>query len=149
MSLRTIASAVAIPESDEPPQSSPTATLKRRQSSASVPDSKRPRLSTDANATSQDDASEPPSATSPTRPPDRRRSGIADDRARNKRMFGGLVGHLTQASPSNAQKQRGEIERKQQAKLKLQAEEREEEKRKKREDLLVVRRREQRIYDKQ
>ena len=59
------------------------------------------------------------------------------------------MGHLTQASPSNAQKQRGEIERKQQAKLKLQAEEREEEKRKKREELLVVRRREQRIYDKQ
>jgi hypothetical protein len=64
-------------------------------------------------------------------------------------MFGGLLGHLAQASPSTAQRRRADIEEKQQAKLKLQAEEREEEKRKRKEELLAVRKKKQRVYDKQ
>jgi hypothetical protein len=140
---------VALPEAEEAPLPSPKPSLKRRQSSVSAVDNKRPRLSTDASAASQDETSKPPSAASPTTPTERRKGGVAEERTRNKRMFGGLLGHLAQASPSSAQRRRADIEQKQQAKLKLQAEEREEEKRKKREEILVMRRREQRVYDRQ
>ncbi len=72
-----------------------------------------------------------------------------EERKRGQRLFGALLGTLSQSSSSTAQKRRTDIEKKQQAKLKLQAEEQDEKKKQKLEALLVVRRREQRKFDKQ
>lgn len=72
-----------------------------------------------------------------------------EERKRGQRLFGALLGTLSQSSSSTAQKRRTDIEKKQQAKLKLQAEEQDEKKKMKLEALLVVRRREQRKFDKQ
>lgn len=72
-----------------------------------------------------------------------------EERKRGQRLFGALLGTLSQSSSSTAQKRRTDIEKKQQAKLKLQAEEQDEKKKLKLEALLVVRRREQKKFDKQ
>ena len=72
-----------------------------------------------------------------------------EERKRGQRLFGALLGTLSQSSSSTAQMRRTDIEKKQQAKLKLQAEEQDEKKKQKLEALLVVRRREQRKFDKQ
>ena len=72
-----------------------------------------------------------------------------EERKRGQRLFGALLGTLSQSSSSTAQKRRTDIEKKQQAKLKLQAEEQDEKKKLKLEALLMVRRREQRKFDKQ
>lgn len=72
-----------------------------------------------------------------------------EERKRGQRLFGALLGTLSQSSSSTAQKRRSDIEKKQQAKLKLQAEEQDEKKKQKLEALLVVRRREQKKFDKQ
>ena len=72
-----------------------------------------------------------------------------EERKRGQRLFGALLGTLSQSSSSTAQKRRTDIEKKQQAKLKLQAEEQDEKKKQKLEALLVVRRREQMKFDKQ
>lgn len=85
----------------------------------------------------------------PSRPPDRRRSGQMEERKRGQRLFGALLSTLSQSSSSTAQKRRTDIEKKQQAKLKLQAEEYDEEKKLRLEALVEIRRREQRKYDKQ
>lgn len=72
-----------------------------------------------------------------------------EERKRGQRLFGALIGTLSQSSSSTAQKRREDIERKQHAKLKLQAEEYDEKKRKRYEELIAIRRQEQRKYDKQ
>jgi len=72
-----------------------------------------------------------------------------EERKRGQRLFGALLGTLSQSSSSTAQKRRSDIEKKQQAKLNLQAEEQNEKKNQKLEALKVVRRREQKKYDKQ
>jgi len=72
-----------------------------------------------------------------------------EERKRGQRLFGALLGTLSQSSSSTAQKRRTDIERKQQAKLKQQADEEDEKKKQKREALLAIRRREQVKYDKQ
>jgi len=72
-----------------------------------------------------------------------------EERKRGQRLFGALIGTLAQSSSSTAQKRRADIEKKQQAKLKLQAEEYDEKKRKRFEDLMAIRRQEQKKLDKQ
>ena len=145
---RAVASAVILPESERPP--SPPANLKRRQSSFSDERSKRPRLSqNDSNGSRPSTMTPQQSASQDTQQSDRRRSGQMEERKRGQRLFGALLGTLSQSSSSTAQKRRTDIERKQQAKLKLQAEEQDEKKKQKLEALLVVRRREQRKFDKQ
>lgn len=72
-----------------------------------------------------------------------------EERKRGQRLFGALLGTLSQSSSSTAQKRRTDIEKKQQAKLKLQAEEYDEKKKQRLEALMVVRRREQTKFDKQ
>lgn len=141
-----IASAVVLPEAPE----SPSPRSKRRQSSVSSSNSKRPRLSIDANSRPQNgkDASPPLSATNDRRP-ERRKSGQIEERKRGQRLFGALLGTLSQSSTSSAQKRRGDIERKQQAKLKLQADEYDEKNKKALEELVVVRRIEGRKFDEQ
>ncbi|KAI9809418.1 MAG: hypothetical protein M1827_006854 [Pycnora praestabilis] len=142
----TIASAVILPEAAEP-TSPPSGPTKRRQSSISSNSSKRPRLSSTTDEIQRDHESTPPTATE--RPPDRRKSGQLEERKRGQRLFGALLGTLSQGSSSNAQKRRADIEKKQQAKLKLQAEEYDKKKRTELDKLLVIRRREQKKFDAQ
>ena len=139
-----------VPDSteDHHPRSPPT--LKRRQSSFLEDKAKRPRLSHDASDGNgrRDSAASPPD-TPVDAQSERRRSGQLEERKRGQRLFGALLGTLSQSSSSTAQKRRTDIEKKQQAKLKQQAEEQDEKKKQKREALMVIRRREQKKYDKQ
>ncbi len=147
-SYRAVASAVILPEdlTEQPPSGSPT--LKRRQSSFSNERSKRARLGNGDSNDGPDSAALPPTASLDSAS-DRRKSGQMEERKRGQRLFGALLGTLSQSSSSTAQKRRTDIEKKQQAKLKLQAEERDEKKKQKRDALMVIRRREQVKYDKQ
>lgn len=140
----TIASAVVIPE---PAEQTPPPIPKRRQSSTSESGNKRPRLSTEASHDGKN--GDTPAEVTIDRRHDRRKSGQAEERKRGQRLFGALIGTLSQSSSSTAQKRRVDIEKKQQAKLKLQAEEYDEKKRKRFEELMVIRRREQKKFDKQ
>ncbi|RHZ73847.1 hypothetical protein CDV55_107641 [Aspergillus turcosus] len=149
---RTLASAVAVPEPDTLAPS-PDAGLKRRNSSTTDPDpdSKRRRLST------QEDKDHPVADRKPSfsdtaeQRPDRRASrqanGRDEERKRGQRLFGALLGTLSQRSNTAAQKRRADIERKQQDKLKLQDEEYDELKKKKREERAALRKKEQRYYE--
>jgi hypothetical protein len=128
-----------VPEALEPH------TLKRRQSSVSETDSKRLRLSTEGGDNSK-------SAESPVeddRRAARRQSGQVEERKRGQRMFGVLLGTLSQKSSSTAHKRRAEIEKRQQAKLKLQAEEVSQKQHQRLEDLTTTRRQAQKKFDEQ
>ncbi|MCJ1277323.1 hypothetical protein MMC21_005135 [Puttea exsequens] len=144
-----VASAVIFPEPEQRP-ASPPANLKRRASSPSTETSKRPRLSplTSNNDGPKTTASLPRDQPE-DRTADRRKSGQLEERKRGKRLFGALLGTLSQSSSSTALNRRSEIEKKQLAKLRLQAEEDDEKKRLKREELTKLRMIEQVKYDKQ
>ncbi|KAF9892434.1 hypothetical protein FE257_001542 [Aspergillus nanangensis] len=145
MAEESLASAVAIPE-QEPTIPSPDAGLKRRRSSPD-PDTKRRRLSSQSeNKDPQQSPDRKPSSPDIARNSTRQPRGRDDERKRGQRLFGGLLGTLSQSSSSAAQKRRADIERRQQDKLKLQDEEYGELKKKRREDRLAVRMKEQRIY---
>lgn len=75
------------------------------------------------------------------------RSGAnTEERIRGKRLFGALLGALNQSSSSAAQRRRGDIEQKQQEKLKLQTAEYNEQQKKDLDALLEARRAEQDVY---
>ncbi|KAJ5983111.1 hypothetical protein N7481_005210 [Penicillium waksmanii] len=122
----TLASAVALPEQDAIQQPQDIST-KRRNSSITDHDPKRRRLSADGDASPH--AQRRPSQSSPVereRPDERKpaqRGRKEDERKRGQRLFGGLLGTLSQSSTSAAQKRRADIEKRQQDKLKNQAEE--------------------------
>lgn len=139
---RAVASAVIVPEMDHQPLHSPSSG-KRRGSSFSQDSSKRPKLSSE----STHDRVDPATATD--RISDRRKSGQLEERKRGQRLFGALLGTLSQSSSSTAQKRRTDIEKKQQAKLKEQAEEYDEQKKQRLESIMAARRKEQKKYDKQ
>lgn len=139
--------------------SSPEAGLKRRQSSISNPDEhKRRRLSStttqdehhhDRRPSVSDRKQSSPDA-GPERKPERRpaRAGGRDEeRKRGQRLFGGLLGTLSQSSTSAAQRRRADIERRQKDKLKLQDEEYDELKKKRRGERAEIRKKEQRLYE--
>lgn len=138
-----VASAVILPEVDE--QSIPDSG-KRKASSFSEEGSKRPKLDTESS-TNRTETSQPNVASE--RLANRRKSGQLEERKRGQRLFGALLGTLSQSSSSTAQKRRTDIERKQQAKLRVQAEEYDEQKKQRLESLMAVRRKEQKKYDKQ
>ena len=117
---------------------------KRRDSSIIDGANKRPRLSNGA-----DGGADSSTATVDDHTTARRRSGQMEERKRGQRLFGALLGTLSQSSSSTAQKRRVDIEQKQQAKLKLQAEEYNERKKQKLDALMETRRQEQKKYDKQ
>ena len=92
----------------------------------------------------QKDDREPSSATTTTTS---RKVGRRDEeRKRGQRLFGGLLGTLSQGSNSTAQRRRADIERRQQDKLKLQDEEYDGLKKKRRDERVAIRKKEQRIY---
>ncbi len=144
-----IASAVVVPEPETVTrQTSPS--LKRRQSSFDSETSKRPRLDTQTSQHSNDDARSPTSAMSPPR---RKASavgsGAAEERKRGQRLFGALLGTLSQPSAKSAHRKRDEIEKRQQEKLRQRDEELAEEKRKVRKKLDAARSVEQKVWNKQ
>ncbi|KAL8725937.1 MAG: hypothetical protein Q9181_006236, partial [Wetmoreana brouardii] len=140
-----VASAVIVPEAEEQPLQ-PLDGAKRKTSSFSQDSSKRPRLNSE---TSYDRIDPSQSSTASDRASDRRRSGQLEERKRGQRLFGALLGTLSQSSSSTAQKRRTEIEKKQQTKLRVQAEEHDEQKKQRLETLMAVRRKEQKKYNKQ
>lgn len=76
-----------------------------------------------------------------------RRGRPDEERKRGQRLFGALLGTLSQSSNSTAQRRRADIERRQQDKLKVQDEEYDELKKKRREERLVIRKKEQKLYE--
>ena len=80
---------------------------------------------------------------------ERRPGRSIDERKRGKRLFGALLGTLAQNSSSTAQKRRVDIEKKQQEKLKLQAEEYNEKEKQEIDELTRRRRMDQDRYDEQ
>lgn len=135
-----------LPESNEQPHS-PLDSAKRRKSSISEQSAKRPRLNHGESDHGHDVALSAPARVD--RASDRRKSGQMEDRKRGQRLFGALLGTLSQSSSSTAQKRRTDIERKQQAKLKLQADEFDEKKKQRLDAIMKVRRLEQKKYLKQ
>lgn len=118
-----IASAVMLPEPQEPEALQPTALSpsahKRRQSSISEQDAKRQRVnSIDASADRRNSIdAKPPAAATPRK-----------ERGRERRLFGAALGALSQNSATAAQKRRSEIEKRQQAQRKIDEEESEQRK---------------------
>ena len=148
---RTLASAVVLPEQDNLPPS-PDAGLKRRNSVVEADsESKRRRLSSHQDHTGDRSPTErkQSSPSEAERKPERRpgRGGREEERKRGQRLFGALLGTLSQSSNSAAQKRRADIERRQQDKLKLQDEEYGELKKKRREERIAIRKKEQRLYE--
>lgn len=144
---------MAVPSQDTI-QQSPELTAKRRKSSTAEYDTKRRRLSSTDNASPQSQRrrpSSPPPArdesveTKPTRP----RGGRDEDRKRGQRLFGGLLGTLSQSSSSAAQRRRADIEKKQQEKLKSQDAEYGELKKRRKEQRDEIRRREMPLYERE
>ena len=143
-----ISSAVVIPEQPPPVEEElPSPSLKRRQSSHSIETNKRPRLDS-TNGSISHGSPPPPSAMSPPR----RKSSLftgAEEKKRGQRLFGGLLGTLSQTSSKPTHKRRDEIEKRQQDRLQRDVEEREEETKRKKEELDRVRRAEQKVWDHQ
>jgi pinin/SDK/memA/ protein conserved region len=145
-----LASAVVVPE-DTPSESGPS--LKRRQSSISSETSKRPRLHTD-NSYQSSHGSPTQSATVMSPPPARRKMSAlgvdsVEEKKRGQRLFGGLLGTLSQTSAKPAHRKRDEIEKRQQEKIRQKDEELAEEKRRKREQIESIRREDQKVWDEQ
>lgn len=184
-----ISSAVIIP--DEPEASSPTSnsthgastSLKRRQSELSEsPDPiKRPRLDTESStAPNAHNGARSPSSPNASRnaglpvlaegtdqtmsPPHRRLTAKLDEKSRNRRLFGALLGNLTQPAsrtkPSanktagtnstiSTTSRRQDIESRQRQRLQRESEEISQHARRKKEELNSKRRVEQRRWDEQ
>lgn len=139
-----MASAVIVPETEE----LSAQPLKRRQSSISEFGSKRPRLNNEEGSIHHDAAS-PPQGLKEEPKSRGTVTDRAEERKRGRRLFGALLGTLSQSSSSTAQKRRTEIERKQQAKLRQQDEEQDEANKERFEALVTARQKEQAVYGKQ
>ncbi|QDS74776.1 hypothetical protein FKW77_001705 [Venturia effusa] len=147
-----IASAIVVPEAIDPapdmtaqsPPAGPGVSLKRRQSSTSENDSKRPRLSRDGSIESPT----PPKVEHDRREA-RRRNGQVEERKRGQRLFGALLGTLAQRATPSASKRRAVIEQKHKEKLKQQTEEDLQRRQERQEELRVARRRQQVKLDEQ
>ncbi|KAL2829153.1 hypothetical protein BDW59DRAFT_142210 [Aspergillus cavernicola] len=145
----SLASAVIVPDQDNPVPS-PESGLKRRQSSATELDSdiKRRRLSSQ-NGTQDPEPAPERMPSMRDQDPEGKRKRRDEERKRGQRLFGSLLGTLSQSSSSVSQRRRADIERKQQDKLKLQDEEYGELKKKRREERFALRKKEQRLYEKE
>ena len=134
-------------ESDVRANRSSPPPFKRRQSLLEHEDNpaKRPRLNDSGNENPTD------RSTTQDKPADRRRSYIDDERNRAKRMFGALSSTLAQSGSriTPAQKRRSEIEQKQRAKLRQEAEELAAQRRRRLAELKKQREREQWDYDRE
>jgi hypothetical protein len=154
----------------EPEQLQPTDSsdqrngLKRRQSDVSETESKRQRTGKSPPIASEEKPSskisdsvaqaESPNtavnatSTQKTEPgrEERRKSGVADEKQRSKRLFGALLGNLNQPRDRTS-KRRAEIEQRRKAELEKQDNERLEDKQKRLAKLAIHRRKEQVYVD--
>ncbi|KAF2400797.1 hypothetical protein EJ06DRAFT_509691 [Trichodelitschia bisporula] len=138
---QSIASAVIIPAATEQaPPFHPAPSLKRRQSSVSVADNKRARLSSSSH-----------SPRSPAPPADRPRrvNHQAEERKRGQRLFGALLGTLSASANSDAHTRRRDIEKRQKRKLAEQFDEASRRHKERMDELELVRKREQEKFDKE
>ena len=135
---RSIASAVVVPDEAVPERSPPANSLKRRQSDIAEQEkeSKRQRVSPGKNSptATRDDAtskSPPTPSQHQAKPSDdrdvRRKSSAADEKQRSKRLFGALLGNLSQPRDRTS-KRRQEIESRRKAEVQRQDDERLEDK---------------------
>lgn len=172
--LSRLASAVSVPDQD--PIASPPAeeTGLKRKSSITDSDTKRRRLSTsssvgdregpdagpekngaDDRARPSADAAEPEALGKERSREDDRKSSTSsarpvrrdEERKRGQRLFGALLGTLSQSSNSASQRRRADIERRQQDKLKLQDAEYDGLKKQRRDERVAIRKKEQRAYE--
>lgn len=151
MIYRTLASAVTVPEQDTLRQS-PELPAKRRKSSVTEHEPKRRRLSTQDEGSPQSQPRRLSSpAPEPEQPTDKRPAhrGREDERKRGQRLFGGLLGTLSQSSTSAAQKRRADIEKRQQDKLKSQDDEYDGLKKRRKERRDAIRRKEMPFYERE
>jgi hypothetical protein len=111
-----IASAVVLPDPESPPPAapSPASGTKRRQSSLSEQDAKRARFNGESAPANRRDSTS--TANAPPAPKGR-------ERGRERRLFGAVLGALSQNPATAGQKRRSEIERRQQTQRKLDDEE--------------------------
>ena len=149
MVARVVASAVVVPEEAPPAsQASPTpretnGSLKRRQSSVSSISSKRPRLTVDGIGEA---ISPPRDAPAPNRKASLKMDS-QEERNRGRRLFGGVLGALSQKSTTAAQRKRAEIEKKAHEKQRMRAEEDEAALKERLDELQRTRRKEQVVWD--
>jgi hypothetical protein len=102
----TIASAVVLPDELSVP-ASPVNRQKRRQESTSEDNIKRPRLSEDASTSDRRDSIN-----------DKKPAPVRREKGRERRLFGAVLGALSQNPATTAQERRTEIEKRQQAQRK-------------------------------
>ena len=121
-----IASAVVLPEPDDapPPAASPSNALKRRQSSVAddAPGDGVKRARTDGDDANNDSANNDNAEEGKPAAPKRR------ERGRERRLFGAVLGALSQAPATAGQKRRSEIEKRQAAQRRQEDEESEQRK---------------------
>ncbi len=131
-----IASAVVLPEELTVP-ASPPHSLKRRQSSVSEDNAKRPRPNKEADSHSLQDTKNGAKAAAPVR----------REKGRERRLFGAVLGALSQNPTTAAQKRRSEIEQRQIARRKLEDEESEQRKSERASKRRAQRVKEQELFD--
>ena len=112
-----IASAVVLPDDLSVP-ASPVNAQKRRQESISEDTAKRPRLDADTAAKDRRDSNDKDTKPAPVR----------RERGRERRLFGAVLGALSQNSATTAQKRRTEIENRQRSQRKHDEQENEQRK---------------------
>lgn len=156
-----ISSAVVIPEQEHVHGTNGTSaspTLKRKLSHSSPNDRKRPKVDTNSDILNYDDATKSASpedvklkSTTQNSPPRRRPAPAVEEKKRNQRLFGSLLGTLSQSNTKSnpAHKKRDEIEARQRERLKREHEEQESARKRKKEDLAKKRRKEQRHWEEQ
>ncbi|KAK5946352.1 hypothetical protein PMZ80_000494 [Knufia obscura] len=163
-----IPSAVVVPNSEQPrPQNgSASPTLKRKLSHPTDHDRKRPRVDTNTDSLNYDDESKtsPPPQPAPSQPrsattngsatsPNHRRSSAlgtaTEEKKRNQRLFGGLLGVVSGSTPrsSPAHRKRDEIEARARERQKKENEEQEAERQRRREELVARRKKQQKVWD--
>lgn len=152
----SIASAVALPE-DDGPSANHVKGVKRRMSASPEDDknveqgSKRQRMSPGKNSPEARDEDATSNSMAPnteskekTRDAreDRRKSSVADEKQRSKRLYGALLGNLNQPRDGTTRR-RQEIESRKKAELKRQDDERVEDKQRRQEKLAKQRKKAQ------
>lgn len=136
-------------------QRSPDFPTKRRQSSVSEHEPKRRRLSVQDNESPHSQRRRPSSPAAAEQPADQpaekrpARPNREEERKRGQRLFGALLGTLSQHSNPAAQKRRADIEKRQQDKLKVQAEEYDGLKKRRKERRDAIRRKEKPFYERE
>ena len=153
-----IASAVVVPELTEEETQHDPGSLKRRHSSASEQEAKKPRLSghdqfqesANTNGNHGESPTQPKEQRSPRDKSEteaRRKNALDEEKKRGRRLFGGLLGTLSQQATNTTHRRRVEIEKKQKEKLRAQDEEEEEDKKRQLEQLTEERVQYQSLWD--